>query len=358
MEALELGVKSELTESGELHRRYREAGLMKNQLFYYARTCSWILVSVLISVAFLRIIENPWIQVFGNGAFWAFLSTHVGFMGHDSGHQQIFLSRKKNLIVTWAVIILSGMLGEWWLDKHVITHHRNPNGVGDKEDGDIITPFAFTSTQALNKKGLLERAIVKHQPWTFYLILTAVGFSFKFAGIVFLMKGKDGKRSRYPKIEWTLLGIHFLLYFGLIFWLLNPWWLGFPFILVHQILLGIYMGSVFAPNHKGRPIIEREGKVLPRDWFRQQIITARDVNPESGLTSFWYGGLNNQVGHHWAPSMPRNNLGKASEITKQFCKEYGIPYHVTGVRQSVKEIHGSFKKVAKTLSEKAISSVT
>jgi fatty acid desaturase len=344
----------QLLECAALNRRFREAGLMQSQLRYYAITAFWILGLLCISIMLLNTIGNSWIQIFGNASLLAFLFAQIGFVGHDAGHQQIFLSRNKNLGVTWMVMLLSGMVGEWWHDKHVMRHHRDPNGLGD---GDIITPFAFTPTQALNKKGWLARFIVKNQAWMFYFILLLTGFSFKLAGIIFLLKGKEGKRSRHPKVEWTLLAVHFMLYFGLLFWLLNPWWLAFPFIVVHQMLLGFYMGNVFAPNHKGMPTIEIEGRVSAKDWARRQITTARDVSPSNPIVSGLYGGLNCQVEHHLSLSMPRNNLVKAAKIVNAYCQERGIPYHQTGIWQSIVEIWKSFQRVANTLPKKAASPV-
>ena len=40
---------------------------------------------------------------------------------------------------------------------------------------------------------------------------------------------------------------HYLLYFGLVFGMLS-FWPAIAFILVHQILFGVYLGMIFAPN--------------------------------------------------------------------------------------------------------------
>jgi len=46
------------------------------------------------------------------------------------------------------------------------------------------------------------------------------------------------------------------------------------FMLVHQMLFGLYMGSVFAPNHK--EMLMQQGD-SPLDRLRQQVLTARNV---------------------------------------------------------------------------------
>jgi fatty acid desaturase len=108
------------------------------------------------------------------------------------------------------------------------------------------------------------------------------------------------------------------------------------------------MGSVFAPNHKGMPILEKETEL---DFLHQQVLTARNVQG-SPLADFWYGGLNYQIEHHLFPNMARNNLKKAQPIVRAFCQEMGIPYHQTGVWQSHKEILGFLHEVSAPLRQK------
>jgi len=111
-------------------------------------------------------------------------------------------------------------------------------------------------------------------------------------------------------------------------------WQGIVFIFVNQALLGLYMGSIIAPNHKGMPMLEKSSKM---DFLRRQVLTARNVS-SSPFNDFWYGGLNYQIEHHLFPSMPRNNLKEAQKVIKLFCQEHEITYHETGMFQSYKEI--------------------
>ncbi|GAA3120312.1 hypothetical protein GCM10020254_79300 [Streptomyces goshikiensis] len=72
------------------------------------------------------------------------------------------------------------------------------------------------------------------------------------------------------------------------------------FLLVHQCLFGVYLGSVFAPNHKGMPVLR--GDERP-DFLRRQVLTSRDVRG-GRFTDIVLGGLNYQIEHHLFPSMP------------------------------------------------------
>jgi fatty acid desaturase len=105
------------------------------------------------------------------------------------------------------------------------------------------------------------------------------------------------------------------------------------FILVHKAVWGVYMGSIFAPNHKGMPTFVGETEL---DFLRKQVLTSRNVKG-GWFTNFALGGLNYQIEHHLFPGMPSVHLAKAQPIVEQFCKEKDIPYHATGLIQSWRE---------------------
>ncbi len=140
-------------------------------------------------------------------------------------------------------------------------------------------------------------------------------------------------KGKMRLFEAALLLVHYLLYFGLIFSQLTIWQ-GIVFILVHQTLLGFYLGSTFAPNHKGMPLLEKNSKL---DFLRRQVLTARNVSSHP-FNDYWYGGLNYQIEHHLFPSMPRNNLKEAQKIIKLFCQEHAIEYYETSMLRSYQEI--------------------
>ncbi|OEV25008.1 delta fatty acid desaturase, partial [Streptomyces nanshensis] len=67
---------------------------------------------------------------------------------------------------------------------------------------------------------------------------------------------------------------------------------------------GVYLGSIFAPNHKGMPTLK--GDERP-DFLRRQVLTSRNVRG-GPLTDLALGGLNYQIEHHLFPSMPTPHL--------------------------------------------------
>jgi fatty acid desaturase len=105
---------------------------------------------------------------------------------------------------------------------------------------------------------------------------------------------------------------------------------GLAFIVVHQTLFGLYLGSVFAPNHKGMLVLKSNSSL---DRLRQQVLTARNVRSHP-LIDFWFGGLNYQIEHHLFPHLARNQLKAAQRTVKGFCQAHAIPYCETGIIQS------------------------
>ena len=70
-----------------------------------------------------------------------------------------------------------------------------------------------------------------------------------------------------------MLAARFLIYFGLIFWLL-PFRMAWAFIGVQLAVFGLYMGATFAPNHKGMPIVPANVKL---DFLSKQVRTSRNI---------------------------------------------------------------------------------
>jgi fatty acid desaturase len=137
---------------------------------------------------------------------------------------------------------------------------------------------------------------------------------------------------------------HVALYVGVPLAVLGPW-STLLLIAVHQAAAGLYLGLVFAPNHKGMALIDADNRL---GFVREQVLTARNVRPHP-LVDWWYGGLNYQIEHHLFPALPRNQLRAARPIIRAFCREQGIPYHETSVAGSYREILGYLHAVGAPL---------
>lgn len=326
----------------ELKRLIKKNGLLDKQPLYYSYKVMTIAGMLVLSISLLFVVHNFWFQLC-NALLFAVVSAQLGFLGHDGGHRQIFHSTRKNEILTFITgNLLIGMSNGWWLNKHN-AHHSHPNEVDMDPDIDLGV-LAFSEQDALDKRGF-ERLLVKYQKYFFFPFLSLLGIDLQRRSILYLFTS----REKYRKVEALLLALHHILYLGLLFYCLAPWQ-AVIFMIIHQGLFGVFLGSAFAPNHKGMPILEKGSRI---DFLRRQVLTSRNVSG-SFINDFWYGGLNYQVEHHLFPSMPRNNLKKAQKIVQVFCQEHAIAYYETSMAQSFREILRFLHEVSAPLRVKKI----
>jgi fatty acid desaturase len=265
----------------------------------------------------------------------AFVFTHLGYLAHDAGHRQIFTEPWKNDVALLSVGLLVGMSRSWWVDNHN-QHHNNPNDLS-LDPHTAIPVVAFSEEQARSKQGLV-RWLTGYQSFYFFPMLSLEGIGLRLASLQYLLRGK----ARYRLAEALAMIVHLALYLGLVFTVMSPWQAGL-FIAVHQGLAGVYLGMVFAPNHKGMPIL-LPGHRERFDFLRRQVITTRNIAPHP-VIDFLLGGLNYQIEHHLFPKLPRHNLGKARRIVRSFCQERAIPYHETGLLASYLEVFRYLRRV-------------
>ena len=309
-----LAAKGGWGEYTQLSRQVRQAGLLERRRGWYATrigvnlglwAAGW--------VAFVVVGESWWQLLVA--AFLAVVCTQLAFVGHDAGHRQLFRSRRANDLVGLAhANLLVGVSFEWWVGKHN-AHHTNPNH--EDLDPDIsITALAFTPDQARSKHGLV-RLVARYQGWLFFPLLVLEAAHLHLASVKAIWRG----RGRANLVEGLLLVAHTTAYLGAVLWVLSPAQ-ALAFIVVHQGLLGLYLGCSFAPNHKGMPTLTETDQL---DFLRRQVLTSRNVRG-SRVVDWVLGGLNYQIEHHLFPAMPRPNLRRAQPLVRAFCQQHGLPY--------------------------------
>ena len=320
----------------DLKRRLRRGGVFEPQLGYYGFQALLSLALLASSLALLLLSLPLWLKLL-DAAFLAFAFTRLAYIFHDAGHRQIFSRPWQNDYVMLLLGALIGSSSSWWSTTHN-QHHINPNDL-ERDPNTALPIFAFSEQQALERKGLL-RIVTRFQAYYFFPILLLEAVGTRVASIQFLIT----RKPRYLIAESLGLAAHLVLYSFLIFTLM-PLGQALLFVLVHQCLSGLLIGSVFAPNHKGM-FIPTEGNRL--DFLHRQVLSSRNIEPHP-LVDFWYGGLNYQIEHHLFPTISRNRLKEARTIVRDFCRESGIPYHETSVWQSYVEVLRYFHQMVAPL---------
>ncbi len=322
----------------QLRFRLTQASLLQKQPQYYARIIILNLVMLGLGVFLLPLIkDNLPIQLL-DAVFLAFVFGQIGFVGHDATHLQISRTRWKNQfigLVHWNLLL--GISQSWWKSKHN-THHAHPNCAARDPDMDIPL-LAFSDEQARSKRGPL-RFLIRYQAYFFFPMLLLEGFYLRFASIQFLVR----KKSNVPFAESLSILLNCIVFYGFVFYALG-FWRGVLFITISHAAVGLYLGMVFATNHKGMPILTTRTR---GDFLNHQIMTGRNVKG-GFIIDFFYGGLNYQIEHHLFPNLPRNRLREAREIVRAFCLANSLSYHETGPLRSYAEVLSHLHNVSARL---------
>ncbi len=341
---------NENREYANLKRMIKEAGLLeKRPVKYYGRRTLAILALLGASIAIMAMAEALYIHLL-NAALLAFIFVQLCFLGHDLGHRQVFKRTRHNDIGGLLVSALVGINRSWWVEKHN-RHHNNPNHIDLDPDVDLPV-IAFTAESA-RAKPRAAQIIIRRQAWLFYPLVCLEGIVLKASGISHLISAGNTTvgnttrpRLRFPVAERIAMAVHLLAYLVAAFTLMSPVDAAL-FIIVNQALMGLYIGSTFAPNHKGMEMVDARS---PTDFLSRQVLTSRNVRP-GAVNDYLYGGLNYQIEHHLFPAMPRNCLEKARHIVEPYCRQLGISYHETGIAQSQREILQHLHRVSRAVGQ-------
>ncbi|KUL50140.1 MULTISPECIES: fatty acid desaturase family protein [Streptomyces] len=319
----------------ELLKRVKAEGLLDLDPKYYigrlARNTTLLVAGL---TAFFLVGDSWWTLVV---AVWMGLcGGQSSFMWHDAGHKAMFRNKKAASAVGYFhANFVNGVSFGWWVNHHN-RHHSNPNHLD--MDPDIGRRTAIFDLKQYASRTGVQRFIVRYQSVLFFVLLVLESFKMHKTAVKSIRQGL----TKRPVLESTLLLLRAAIYLTCVFTVLSPV-LAVAFILVQQATLGVYFGMIFAPNHKGMDV--RDGDEETLDWLERQVLTSRNIRP-SWFIDFLYGGLNYQVEHHLFPAMPQKNLGRARELTREYCAERGVPYHEVGFFASYREVAGYLHEVS------------
>ncbi|RZT86500.1 fatty acid desaturase [Pseudonocardia sediminis] len=325
-----------------LSRRISDAGLTDRRPGYYV--LRFALVGGAYIGAFCGVVAlgDSWWQL-AIAAFLAVVFAQVALLAHDVAHRQVFRRRSTCMGVGRLIGNVGiGMSYSWWMEKHT-AHHANPNHTD--HDPDVEADLLVWSQKQARAATGVPAWFGRHQAFLFFPVLLLEGFYLHYAGFRACVTRKTPGRG----IELALLSAHVLLYVALVFGVM-PFWQAVAFVLVHQMLWGLYMGSTFAPNHKGMPLVDADDE--PMDFLRKQVLTSRNISG-GHVVDIAYGGLNHQIEHHLFPAMPSVNLRRAQPIVQAYCAEIGVDYLRTGLVDSYSQTLRSLYDAGAPLREQA-----
>ncbi len=242
--------------------------------------------------------------------------TQIAFIGHEASHRQVLSSGPANDRLGRLLITLgAGMSYQWWMTKHT-RHHANPNRIGKDPDIEVDT-IAFHPESAASQRGLLAW-VTRRQGWLFYPLMAFEGLNLHYHSIRSLLR-RGPVEGRW--FELSMITLRFAVYLGVLFTFL-PLGMAFAFLGVQMAVFGFYLGTAFAVNHIGMPIVPADEKL---DFFAKQVHTSRNISG-GWVASSIFGGLNYQIEHHLFPNMARPQLPKARLLVREYCRANNIRY--------------------------------
>ncbi|MSU23309.1 MAG: acyl-CoA desaturase [Opitutus sp.] len=308
-------------------RLIAQAGLFEKRPAFYGRKFAEVAVLLAVVLAAMANFDSLAVRL-AAAVLLALTFTQIAYLGHDAGHHQIFRQRRHN---DWfGVVIVNLFIGlsyEWWVEKHT-QHHDHANDLD--HDPDIQFPLmVFDPQQLARPRSAVQIFCIRHQALLFFPLLTLLPYSMKWDSAQHVAR----PGARFRRAEIVLLLAHGLLLTWAAIGLLGVAH-GVAFLLVNQAAFGVLLGSAFAANHKGMPMLQA---LEEKSYFRQRVATARNLRAHP-LTGYLYGGLDCQIEHHLFPMLPRHNLRRAAPLVRKYCAERGVTYYETGMVEAYAEI--------------------
>jgi fatty acid desaturase len=314
-----------------LRRSVSAARLLDRAYGYYlvrAGSC----FAMLAGAAGLAIIAPPspgWLIL--SAAWLAFWIDQVALVGHDAGHQEIFVASRRNWalgMTCWSLI--AGVPFWYWNDRHNAHHgHTNdPENDPDIQGGGLL---AFTEDEARGRTGWRLVAL-RHQGLLIVVTAGLLALWFRIEGLLYVLRQlRGGRRAAELLLAASNLSIWLIA-------IVAMGWKGLAVFLITQFVASIYLAALIAPNHKGMPVWARDADI---SFLERQVLGSRNVTSHP-LWDFLFGGLNYQIEHHLFPTMPRCNLKRCQAIVKRFCAVRSLDYTEVGPLTSYRMIREAY----------------
>jgi fatty acid desaturase len=326
-------------EYAELKRLVEANGLLKPQAGYFVTKIVVNAVLVVLGLFGLRLAGSSAWWWLADVVFLSFVFVQIALLGHDVAHLQFVRAGRVNTALALILgNLVVGVSRAWWKHNHD-AHHARPNDLAHHPNVNIAF-LACSPEQALARPRWV-RWIIRHQVALLIPIFCLEFFSMHQQSVQYALRRRRGcARAELP----MLLG-HYVIYGSVLVGALGLSGT-LMFALVHHVLTGLYMATIFAPNHKGMPLAPTSHSA--GEFLREQVLTARNIRG-NWFIDLVYGGLNYQIEHHLFPSMPRNNLRSARSLVQAYCLLHGVAYHETSLHGSWREIVAHFGRVSRAL---------
>ncbi|MCW3083868.1 MAG: fatty acid desaturase [Bacteroidetes bacterium] len=253
----------------------------------------------------------------------------IGFnVMHDGAHGSFSTKTWVNELMGYSLNAMGGSV-YLWKYKHNVNHHSFTNIEGMDDDIDI-KPWIRVHTD--QKKYWYHR--FQHVYWailygvTYLLWIFVQDFKKYFTG-----KIGDLPFRKMDVKEHVIFWVGKLLYIAA-FIVLPLFTVGILETIIGYLIIAFVTGFIIAIVFQLAHIVEDASFETPTstnhkvesEWAVHQIQTTANFATKSKIVSWFTGGLNFQVEHHLFPRISHIHYPKISELVRETCAQFGIPY--------------------------------
>lgn len=310
-----------------LYSEFSKLGLFEKK--GHVAMCSLTGVATLFCVVLYGVLRTESVLVhMGCAALLGFLWMQSAYVGHDSGHYQVMMTRRSNTIAQLlSGNCLTGISIAWWKWTHN-AHHISCNSLDYDPDLQHIPVFAVSTsffnsiTSVFYGRKLtfdpLARFFVSYQHFTFYPVMIVARINLYVQTFLLLFSKRP-----IPDRALNIAGIFvFWAWFPLLVSTMPTWTERIMFVLVSFTVTSV-QHIQFCLNHFSADVYI--GPPNGNDWFEKQTGGTLDISCSSWMDWF-FGGLQFQLEHHLFPRLPRCQLRKISPVVQDLCKKHNLPY--------------------------------
>lgn len=253
----------------------------------------------------------------------------IGFnIMHDGAHGSFSTKTWVNELMGYSLNIMGGNV-YLWKYKHNVNHHSFTNIEGMDDDIDIEPWIRVHDEQ---KKYWFHR--FQHIYWivlygvTYILWIFVQDFQKYFSGKV----GETPFRKMDVK-EHFIFWVSKLFYVGMAI-VLPMFFVGVLQTIVGYSIIAFVCGLIIAVVFQLAHIVEdatfstpdKDVYKIEEEWAVHQVKTTANFATKSKIVSWFTGGLNFQVEHHLFPRISHIHYPKISDLVRETCEQFNIPY--------------------------------
>ena len=293
-------------------------------VFRHHEAAGWLRLGLLMSLL------GTWLYCIGRVPTWIILvttplvaavCTTAAMLGHEGSHGSFSSQKWQNRLLTNLVFpLLSGLSAVYWRNKHDAAHHGHPNVLG--QDPDVkMWPFVSSQEEHEDCSPGLRWVQKRAQGYLFWPMTLLQAIAMRRSSIRFLVKYA---RTRGPDRAWridvTLMTVHYAAWLGLgtLAW---GFWPAMAVYFGMWAIVGSMLAMIFVPAHVGLPVLSDQHN----DW-QHQLETTRNFRTPRWF-SWFFVGLDYQVEHHLFPKIPHQQLPRARNIVRAWCRKNRLPHH-------------------------------